>query len=102
MRYEGTKPEGDGVSGHRLLPHTSGNEEALKAGTILLHTGQIFPQSFDRAKQEFILIASNKVIERWNGDVIKTGSSTEGFWVLATKSGRKEKVQDFQLRECHT
>ena len=74
---------------------TSGDEEVLNPWTKVLRLQQVFPECSNGTEKELVPVTSNDGMVNSS----KRESGTEGFCVLATKSGRSEKVQDLQPRK---
>ena len=56
---------------------------------VLLHPHQVLTKSSDRADQKLLMVTTHEVIQKWNIELQKQSSGTEGFWVLAIKLKKK-------------
>ena len=80
---------------HPFLPLTHWDEHTGTCVTILLSPAKVLLANSDGALKHFLSVFIHKVSDG-RVDFSTQKSYTEGFWVLATKSGMKEKVHDLQ------
>ena len=99
----GLEPERNGILEHSFLSPASRDKERRNIRTKLLCNSQLLLKSPDETEEEhFVLVATHKIIQGGNRKFLKPRVRHGRMLVLATKSGRNDKVQDIQLCECHT
>ena len=84
------QPERNGVVGLPLLPSTCQNEQTFDARTLLLHLGQVLPKGSDGAEQQFISIATNKVVKGRNRELLEARVKNGRILGLSHKVRKKE------------
>ena len=99
MENHQPNPKQNDDSRHPFLPLSHQDEKSRAFMSELLRAAEILLQDSDEAEQHFIPVFTHEVSQHWNSELLEPWIIYKGFWVLAKKSRRKEKVTSTLLSD---